>query len=349
MVGDDELVDGLLAAGVLRRNAVAERYLCGEERKGCWRDVFRCDLPGRPYVARCSLDPEDCLPTYLTEAQLEEYEMPHGVFVDKIRSGMCLRGTLQDIKGLDAIRLGDLHENREALDVFLCRGLRPAIRTLVAERASAPRRSMVFVPSDRLITPEILQGHGIGSRVVLGYLCDVLELQSNRLVVNGKFHELLRPAAPPASHYCWIQDQSGRRGATEPEARGMLDQADQYDLFVDATHELARGRYFASCKDHRGVTSAELLSRTQARALVELLDHPNGVEPGAMEAFRQAQVENPTVEMRRIRPLVDVRDASGRWRAIHSISGGGAGHRRYVFRPAPGMTYAFLIPYRATG
>ncbi len=347
ILGDDR-VDTLLRLGILSRRAVAEHYVCGNGDGMCTREIERVHgRPGTPWGAFCREDPPQCLPTFLTDAQVEEYQMRHEVLVEALRSAIGVQGPGREMPALESTHMGTLLVGREAVEAFLCLGFRPAIRALLAERPEHGRRSVVFLPTGRLSTPELTSRYAIGGSVVLGFLEDVLEIENGRIVPNAQFATLVSRPAKEAGPYCFLQTHEGRRGISEAEADAIVANRDQYDMFVDAVHVHARGKYAVGKRNEKGVVEVALISRARAFALVELVELGVPVDPRNLAAFQNESVESPIRMIQRARESVDVRDSTG-WHAFHAVTGEGVALQRYVFRPRAGMTYAILIPCRTT-
>ena len=145
--------------------------------------------------------------------------------------------------------------------------------------------------------------------------------------------------------YCYLRTHEGRVGISESEADAIVANRGQYDMFVDAVHVHARGKYSVSKRNEKGELETTLVSRTKVLAVVELAELGVPTIPSNLAAFREQNVEDPVRMLQRARESVDVRDGDG-WRAIHAVAGDRPGHQRYVWRVPPRVTFAMLIAGR---
>ena len=271
----EEITDALLRADVLRRCPVASRYPCEGGRLECPRRVVpNTGHPRFPWVAVCALAFPACAEVPLTEAGLEEYRTSHDRFASLVRRLLDIRGSfaMLDATYSDTVHLGEIHDASGVCDAFLSLATWDrSLSALLAERALLPRRSVVFVPTSRGVSLDLIHRHPPGSHVTLAFLVNVLGARGGELVVLPAFGALFRSRAAPEPAFCVMYTSEGARELTRTEYDDVLTNASEFDLFVDAV--LPReGRKYAEGRRLPGERFEwQELSRHEAHVIAELV------------------------------------------------------------------------------
>jgi hypothetical protein len=340
----DEVADALLRAEVLRPSPTATRYPCESGRLGCPRRIVaNCGHPSHPWVAVCGLPFPACEEIPLTDADLEEYRTSHERFANLVRRLLRVRGSfkLLDSAYADTVQLGEIEGRSGIHDAFLSLAAWDrSLPTLLAERMLVQRRSIVFVPTNRGVSLELIHRHPPGAHVTLAFLVDILAARDGEFVVLPTFAELFAPRTRSSPSFCRLLTSKGARDLTRAEYDDVVRKAGDFDLFVDAVVPSNSTKYAAGRRrTGRRYDSAEL-TRLEATAIAELVIRGAPVRARDLNALQG--VLHPARTIEAARRKVDVRLARYKWRAIHTHAAGNERDCQYVFSPPASLGYAIL-------
>ena len=244
----------------------------------------------------------------------------------------------------DTVRLGEHHGAHGDHDVFLALGRwgwSCSLGTLLAERMLAERPAIVFTPTTRGIPITQMSRFGIGSRVVLGILADVVGQRDGTLRLLPSFDRLFGGVAGDVPAFCIAYTSEGKRSLSRREYDEVVERASEFDLFIDAAVPSHSRNYNASRRTldrkwHRQRCprwKREPSPNSSSRA-----GHP--ASPLGPRGFAR----NPsTTEGHRIGAEQGRRTlARFKWRAFHTMPDETPSERRYVFRPPASLSFVVL-------
>jgi hypothetical protein len=248
----------LVRLGVLVEKQATPTYPCG----GPWGDgcprrvVTNHGRASHPFVAVCGRDDGSCPEVLLRAEDRETLQLSVDGLVRVLRRTLGVGGAVEqgDAGFPDARRIGD----RAGRAVFLA--LSPAFPGFEAW-AAARGDALVIVPFGLGLATAARDRFGVGQRVELVLLRDVLRLEADAIVgaLPEPLLSLREPAGQPygaRSPMCVIIDQDGRRALTAEEYMALVARAAELDLFIDTTITVDGG-------GHRGVRRARLTGRSR--------------------------------------------------------------------------------------
>ena len=340
-----EAVDALLRETIVARHERADWYPCEGSYEGCPRRIVPSDDPEHPFVAVCGHAFPMCHDIALKAEQVEEYTASQEGFLRVLQRLLGLSGdlTFLDESYPDCIYAGALSRPDGVHDVFVCRATwDSAFEALLADRQLAARRSVVLVPTARGVPLELLHRYPPGGHVVLAPLEDLLGIREKRLILLPSFAALIEGTRAGPSARLLIADD-GRRAIGPAEYGRLVEDAQSFDLFLDATAVGHSRTYSAGYRDERGNFHRAMLSALQIHALAELIARGVPLRPTELWSLQKAAIQNPAKVIEAARRLVDVRVSRYSWRSLHTQAAEGSGQRRYVFHPPPTLRYACIV------
>ncbi len=344
LVGD-VVAEALLSADVLTRGAVATTYPCHMSCHGCPRRIVRnFGHAVFPWVAVCGQQSPACNDVPLG-GDLEAYQLSHESFASKLRQLMGLDGAFQMLDSTypDTVQLGELRAPEGVCEVFLSLGRwgwSCSLATLLAERLSVLRRSIVFAPTPRGIPAPFIHRYGGGGHVVLGFLANVLDGRAGHLALTQAFERLVRSRPEAVPVFCIAYTSEGTRQLSRDEYEKLVQSAHDLDLFLDVVVPRHGRKYAGGYRRGAGPFVQVEISTSEARALAELVVRGVTLAPRELASLKAVGGRAKIVQS--ARKKVDVRLRRYEWRAFHTAVGEGAEERRYVFRPPPTLRYAVL-------
>ncbi len=342
----NELVDCLLAKGILKRNPVGRLFPCGRKRPGCFREIL--DDPEHPgaYLAICPK--EECLEITLMPAQVEEYWVSHADFAQWLRGALGLGGEIAFLEATypDTVQLGQL-EGPEPWDVFLSLGRDGAtLDLLLAKRRSAALPSIVLAPATFTLPVGLRDEYPPGGHAVLGVLTELLRFEHSELHVHHSFYDLTRRVG----HAHRVVGELHGPGIVRPlsvyEYPTWPPRAGEFDLFIDAIG-LAEG-LMVSRRTPDGELHSEPLSPREARILVELVQHPGPIDARELVALRDAGTDDwKSLEriINRARAKAEPKTGRSGWQLFRNVPSRADGPHLFAFAPVdPYFRWLVLAP-----
>jgi hypothetical protein len=194
----------LVAEGVLRAAPLASTVPC--DGVGCALEVRerpRDAAGGRRFVAVCTRAPRECESVDVPEVDLAQERIATDAFVAAVRRAFRVEppraASAPRLGGLDEpVLLGEQVRRGVARDVFLAwRPAAAAVRALLAERALAPRPTLVLVLTGQMLDPRLAARAASGGRIAVEVLADRLAARDGRLVEAVGLRIVRGPVAAP--------------------------------------------------------------------------------------------------------------------------------------------------------
>ncbi len=200
----------LVAEGVLRAGALATTHPC--DALHCAREV-RERTPAangsRRFLAVCAQRPRECETLNLSEADVARDVIALDAFLAVVRRALRIDAPLDAAKttprrakvaGADApTHLGEQLHLGKSRDVFFTRRpSAPQLATLLTERRTTTRPTLILLPTARGIDPELLARHD-GGHVAIAALSDLLTVHDGRITAARALREVPRIDTSPTS------------------------------------------------------------------------------------------------------------------------------------------------------
>ena len=341
-----EVVDALIAAGILVRGDPATRYPCPHSGWGCSREVV--DNPGDPAFPFVAVAPssEVCCPSVrLTADDLVTWATSRQRLAAVLMELFRIRGpvNLREEVFPSAYRLGRAVWGGLEREVLLCTDLNGAapLAFLMTRRASR-QATLVLAHARTRYTPHAIEAHFGTGRVSVVFLEDELELQAG-LPVRRQASMAAEPsAAYGPSRYCLVVDADGRREADETTYRRIVADAEGYDLFLDLLSTGAAGRHRACRRDDEGFHDSTL-THQQAWAYAELMVRQQPMRAAELEVLNA--FGSPDKQVEAARRALDAKVNRYEWRSTRLLHGDDRQAKRYLFQPPVGLRWVLIRPF----
>ncbi|HJL26806.1 MAG TPA: hypothetical protein RMH80_31595 [Polyangiaceae bacterium LLY-WYZ-15_(1-7)] len=280
----EEMVAGLIDAGLLTRGARATRYPCPRGGSSCPREVV--ENPGDDAFPFVAIPPgaEVCCPSVrLTAEELVTWQTSRRALVTKLSELYAVRGpaNLRDEVFPCAHRLGRAAWRGLDREVLLCTDLNGAapLAFLLARQASQ-QPTLVLAHARTRYTPPDVDTHFAAGPVSVVFLEDELRLDGDRLVRAQPMGVAEPVATYRTAAYCLLVDAEGARRIDEATYRNLVADAEDHDLFLDLLSTVAAGRYRA-CRRDDGGFHEDSLTHQQAWAYAELMERRQPLRAGS--------------------------------------------------------------------
>jgi hypothetical protein len=338
-----ELTTSLVRLGVLVEKAPLPSHPCGGPwSDGCPRRVVENHgSTSQPFVAVCGRGDGSCREILLSAEDRETFALSVDGVVRVVRRALGIGGAIErDDAGFpDARRLGE----RAGRSVFLA--LSPAFPGFEAWLA-ARGDALVLVPFGVGLATAVRDRFGVGQRVELVLLRDVLRLETGVMVgaLPEPILSIREPAGAPygsRSPTCIVIDNDGRRALDAAEYRALVARARELDLFLDMTITVDGGAHRGLRRDDDGAVQEAGLTKHEAAAIVELISTRKALRAGDFGSLSLNAIDK-VVE--RARSKIDVKQGRYKWRAIHTLAADTPEAKRWQFNPPPHLRFAVASP-----
>jgi hypothetical protein len=338
-----ELTVLLLRSGALVEREPLPSHPCGgPSGDGCPRLVVENHgCTSHPFVAVCGRGDGSCPEILLRPEDRETLALSVDGVVRVVRRALGIGGAIErDDAGFpDARRIGE----RGGRAVFLV--LSPAFPGFEAWLA-ARGDALVLVPFGVGLATAVRDRFGVGQRVELVLLRDVLRLESGA-IVGAPPEPILLLREPPGAPYgsrsptCLVIDNDGRRALDAAEYRALVARARELDLFIDTTVTVDGGAHRGLRRGDDGVVQEAALTKHEAAAIVELISTRKALRAGD---FGRLSLNAIDKVVERARSKIDVKQGRYKWRAIHTLAADTPEAKRWQFNPPRELHYAVVHP-----
>ena len=341
----EEMVAGLIDAGLLTRGARATRYPCPRGGSSCPREVV--ENPGDDAFPFVAIPPgaEVCCPSVrLTAEELVTWQTSRRALVTKLSELYAVRGpaNLRDEVFPCAHRLGRAAWRGLDREVLLCTDLNGAAPlAFLLARQARQQPTLVLAHARTRYTPPDVDTHFAAGPVSVVFLEDELRLDGDRLVRAQPMGVAEPVATYRTAAYCLLVDAEGARRIDEATYRNLVADAEDHDLFLDLLSTVAAGRYRA-CRRDDGGFHEDSLTHQQAWAYAELMERRQPLRAGELEVLNS--YGSPDKQVEAARRVLDVKVSRYEWRATKLLRGDDRRAKRYLFQPPGGLRWALLKP-----
>jgi hypothetical protein len=336
-----EVTPLLVRLGVLVEKEPPPSHPCGGPwGDGCPRRVVENHgCTSHPFVAVCGRGDGSCPEILLGAEDRETLALSVDGVVRVVRRALGIGGEIErDDAGFpDARRIGE----RGGRAVFLV--LSPAFAGFEAWLA-ARGDALVLVPFGVGLATAVRDRFGVGQRVELVLLRDVLRLESG-VIVGALPDPVLALREPPGVPYgsrsptCFVIDNDGRRALDAAQYRALVARARELDLFLDTTVTVDGGAHRGVRRDDAGGVEEAALTKHEAAAIVELISARKALRAGD---FATVAVNAVDKVVERARSKIDVKQGRYKWRAIHTLAADTPTAKRWQFNPPSEMRFAIV-------
>ncbi len=340
-----ELTDALLRQQVVRSHSPSKWYPCGQEKEWiyCHRDIIPTPGQAGTYLAVCGHTPPQCTTLPVKAEDLEEYQLSHDGLGRLLRNLMGLEGRFQvtETSQSDTVELGSFGPAGDRCDVYLAIG--NSVAALLKELPLLDHRAIVLLPSRARVPREWIVRYVPGSKVVLGFLVDILDFRNGEITLAQTLHRLSQydSGAP----FCCLVDPTGKRILSEVQCQDIVLRASSFGFFLDGMNPKSDGKFLASCRLDDGSVQTGLLTPRDTMALIQLVTRGSPARASDLPALADLAAPTAFRRLQEARKLADVRiGRTQRWRCFQTLRSGQRGQPLLVFAPPCDLPYAVLTP-----
>jgi hypothetical protein len=228
----DVAIAAARGAGIVRDAEPSPTFEC--PGAGCAREVRH---GRRRILAVCTRDPAECETLTLTADDLAQASLS----VRALAATACRLFGIEPSKrvaasGDEPILLGEQRHGASLRDVFFAlHPARAAIASFLALRERAARATLVIVPTNAAIAPELSTRHGPGAHVELVVLADALTLRDDAIVLAPRLRVVRAPDSPSAVI------AEAHQSPTSGVGRSLRARLPAYEQWSDLHFRLADG------------------------------------------------------------------------------------------------------------
>lgn len=341
-----DVVDALIATGLLTPGNRATHYPCPGGGDSCPRDVIEnIGDPRFPFVA-VPPGPEVCCDSVpLTANDVATWITSRRQLAAILTDLFRVRGPANLTSEVFPCthRLGRAAWAGQDREVLLCTNLNGAapVAFLLARKAQRQPTLVLAHARTRFTSPDVEAHFGAGDVVVV-FLADELELVAGQV----QRRQVLIAREPVATYgapaFCVLVDPDGVREIDEATYRRVLASAEtELDLLLDLTTTVSAGRHPTGRREDGAYIKGSVTPQ-QGAAYAELMERQQAVRAAEVRALNG--VNHPEKLIEAARRELDVKLSRYEWRSTELLRGDVPEAKRYWFRPPDDLRWVLLRP-----